>query len=78
MSNISRTWYKEVFEKHVKDKYGSLYVLKEADTIRDGKISEYMSKQAIGAYCTEDPKEIMRIMNESKKLCSSLINRYRV
>ncbi len=76
MLNISKEWYRKVFDDYVISKYGSLDVLSQYDTIRDGKMSDYMYKQVV-KYYHPDVNDITKCMSENKKLCSECINRYR-
>ena len=76
MVNISKEWYRNVFENYVISKYGSLDVLNHYDNIRDGKIGDYMYKQ-VAKYYNPEVKDIIKYMTENRKLCSECITRYR-
>lgn len=76
MDNISKEWYRETFEKYVIAEYESLDVLSQNNSIRDGKIADYMYSQVVQCYHL-DGREVKKCINENKKLCSECINKYR-
>lgn len=76
MLNISKEWYRTVFDDYVISKYGSLDVLRQYDEIHDGRIGDYMYKQVV-KYYQPDVKDITKCITENRKLCSECINRYK-
>lgn len=77
MLNISKEWYKKVFEQHIISEYGTLDVLKQYDVIRFGKIQDHMLKEVMRNYNLKD-NEITTVITKNRQLCSECINKYRI